>query len=138
MNKPNGLLKVTSILHIVFSVIAIVLTLVGSTFAGSLVAMLYDAAGVEGGVGAGVLSGTVLFVVAIFGSVLNLIAGILGVKAKAVGCRVMGIILLVLTVASVAMSISAFDAAATIIVISIIRLVLPVLYLWGAYKQPVA
>ena len=136
MTRPNGLLKVTSILHIIFSVIAIALTLVGSTFVGSLVAMLYDAAGVEGGVSAGVLSGTVLFAVAILGSVLNLVAGILGVKAKFTACKVMGIIILILTILNIVMTLSAADGAAVMIAICVVELILPVLYLWGAYKGP--
>ncbi len=37
MTKPNTLLKVTSIIHIVLSVLSIVLTLVAAAFAGSLV-----------------------------------------------------------------------------------------------------
>ena len=41
MKRPNTLLKVTSILHIILSVIGLVLTLVTSVFAGSLVAMVY-------------------------------------------------------------------------------------------------
>ena len=136
--KPNALLKVVSILHIVFSSIAIVLTLLFSTFAGSLVSMLYDAAGLAGGASVGFLTGTTLFVAAILGSVLHLIAGILGLKAKFTGCKVLGIILLVGAVVSAAMSISTFNGAATIIVCAILQLILPVLYVWGAYKGPAA
>lgn len=138
MTKPNTLLKVVSILHIVFSCIAIVLTLLASTFAGSLVSMLYDAAGIEGGMSAGLLTGTTLFVIAIIGSLLWLIAGILGVKARFTGCKVLGIILLVCAVISAVLSITTYDGAATIIVMSIVRLVLPVLYVWGAFKGPAA
>ena len=136
--KPNALLKVVSILLIVFSCIAIVLTLLASTFAGSLVSMLYDAAGVSGGASAGVLTGTALFAVSILGSLLSLIAGILGVKGAFTGCKVLGIIILVFTIISAVMNISAFDAAATVIVSAIVRLILPVLYVWGAYKGPAA
>ena len=82
MLKPNPLLKVVSILHIVLSSIAIVLALAASTFAGSLMGMLYDAAGLEGAVGAGVVTGTAIFIVAIIGSVLDLVAGILGLKGE--------------------------------------------------------
>lgn len=136
--KPNGLLKVTSILHIVFSAIAIVLTLLFSTFAGSLVSMLYDLAGIEGGAGVGFLTGTTVFIVAIIGSLLNLVAGILGLKAQFAGCKVLGIILLVLAVISAVLNLSTFDAAAIIIVTSVLQLILPVLYVWGAFKGPAA
>ena len=136
--KPNGLLKVVSILHIVFSAIGIVLTLLFSTFAGSLVSMLYDMAGVEGGVGAGFLTGTALFAVAIFGCVLDLIAGILGLKAKFTGCKVLGIILLVLTIIGIVMTLSTTGGVAIIIVTSVLQLILPVLYVWGAFKGPAA
>lgn len=136
--KPNGLLKVTSILHIVFSSIAIVLTLLAATFAGSLVAMLYDMAGVTGGVGAGLLTGSTLFVVSIVGCLLNLVAGILGLKAQFAGCKVLGIILLVLAVISAVTSISTFDSAALIVITAIVQLILPVLYVWGAFKGPAA
>ena len=138
MTKPNTLLKVVSIILIVLSVIAMVLTLIGSTFAGSLVSMLYDLTGVEGGVGAGLLTGTALFVVAILGSVLNLVAGILGVKAQFPGCKALGIIILIFAVISAAMRIYVADGVAMTIVLTILRLVLPVLYVWGAFKGPAA
>ena len=136
MNKPNTLLKVTSILHIILSVIGLVLTLAMSIFAGSLVAMVYDVAGMTGAGGAGFLSGTMLFVVAAIGCVLNLVAGILGVKAKAMPCRVLGVILLILAVASFVMGVSMFDKAGTIVATAVVELVLPVLYCWGAFKEP--
>ena len=138
MSKPNSLLKVVSIILIVLSVIAIVLTLIASTFAGSLVTMLYDAAGVEGGAGAGLLTGTTLFVVAIIGSLLNLVVGILGVKGQFPGCKVLGIINLILVVIGAVMRISTFNGAATIIVTTLLQLILPVLYVWGAFKGPAA
>ena len=136
--KPNALLKVVSILHIVFSSIAIVLTLLFSTFAGSLVSMLYDAAGLAGGASVGFLTGTTLFVAAILGSVLHLIAGILGLKAKFTGCKVLGIILLVLTIIGIVMTLSTTGGVAIIIVTSVLQLILPVLYVWGAFKGPAA
>lgn len=136
--KPNGLLKIVSILIIIFSVIAIVLTLFGSTFLGSLTSMAYDLLGIEGAVGAGLLTGSLLFVWFVAGNVLDLVAGILGVKGKFTGCKVLGIILLVFAVIGAVMNISMFDAAATIIVVSIVRLILPVLYVWGAFKGPEA
>ncbi len=137
MNRPNALLKVTSIIHIVLSSICIVLALVGSVFAGSLVSMLYDAAGIPGG-GAGFLSGTLIFVVAVIGCVLNLVAGILGVKGKAMACRVLGVILLVLAVASFVLGVSIFDKVGTIITTAVVELCLPILYVWGAFKEPTA
>ena len=138
MNKPNTLLKVTSILHIILSVIGLVLTLAMSIFAGSLVAMVYDAAGMTGAGGAGFLSGTTLFIVAAIGCVLNLAAGVLGVKAKAMPCRVLGVILLILAVASFVAGVSMFDKAGTVVATAVVELVLPVLYCWGAFKEPTA
>ena len=138
MNRPNALLKVTSIIHIVLSSIGIVLTLVGSVFAGSLVSMLYDVAGIPGGGGAGFLSGTLIFVVSIIGCVLNLTAGILGVKGRAMACRVLGVILLVLAVASFVLGVSIFDKVGTIIATAVVELCLPILYVWGAFKEPAA
>ena len=136
MNRPNALLKVTSIIHIILSSICIVLALVGSVFAGSLISMLYDAAGIPGGGGAGFLSGTLIFVVSIIGCVLNLAAGILGVKGKAMACRVLGVILLVLAVASFVLGVSIFDKVGTIIATAVVELCLPILYVWGAFKEP--
>lgn len=135
MTRPNTLLKVTSIIHIVLSSISIVLTLAASAFAGSLVTMLYDVAGLEGGVGAGFLSGTVLFVAAILGSILNLIAGILGVKGNISACKVMSVILLVLAVISAVLTFSTTDSVAVMILTVLVKICLPVLYLWGAYKK---
>ena len=138
MKRPNTLLKVTSILHIILSAIGLVLTLVMSVFAGSLVAMVYDAAGMTGAGGAGFLSGTMLFVVAAIGCVLNLAAGILGVKAKAMACRVLGVILLILAIASFVLGISMTDKVGTIVAMAVVELCLPVLYAWGAFKEPTA
>ncbi len=134
--RPNPLLKVVSILYIVFSSIAILLSIFAATFAGSLVSMLFDAAGVAGAGSAGLLTGSALLVVAVLGSLLSLAAGILGVKGKFTGCKVMGIILLVLAVINVVGSLTIFDSSASMIVTSIVRLILPVLYVWGAYKGP--
>lgn len=135
MTKPNTLLKVTSIIHIVLSAICIVLTLVGSVFAGSLVTMLFDAAGVEGGLGVGLMSATMLFVVAILGSLLNLIAGILGVKGNVSACKVMSVILLVLALINVVLTFSTMDSVAVIVWTVLVRICLPVLFLWGAFKK---
>ena len=88
--------------------------------------------------GAGFLSGTTLFIVAAIGCVLNLAAGILGVKAKAMPCRVLGVILLILAVASFVAGVSMFDKAGTIVATAVVELVLPVLYCWGAFKEPTA
>ena len=138
MKRPNTLLKVTSILHIILSVIGLVLTLAMSIFAGSLVSMVFDAAGMTGAIGAGVLSTTVIFVVAAIGCVLNLAAGILGVKAKAMACRVLGVILLILAIASFVLGISMTDKVGTIVAMAVVELCLPVLYAWGAFKEPTA
>lgn len=135
MTKPNTLLKVTSIIHIVLSAVSIVLTLAFSIFAGSLVSMVYDAAGIEGGIGAGVLSGTVLFVAAILGSLLNLIAGILGVKGNVSACKVMSVILLALAVIHVVLTFSTLDGIWVILFTVLVKICLPVLYLWGAFKK---
>ena len=137
MIRPNTLLKVVSILMIVFSCIAIVLTLLASTFAGSLVSMLYDAAGIQGGASAGLLTGSALFVVAIVGSVFHLAAGILGVKAKFTGCKVLGIISLVCGCLSLIVTLF-MGGTSSAIVSAVAGLVLPVLYVWGAFKGPQA
>lgn len=138
MNKPNTLLKVVSVIYIVASAIAIVLTVVGSIFAGSLIGMLFDSAGLEGAAGAGVLTGGVVLVVAVIGSVFTLIAGILGVKCRVGGCRVFGIILLVFAVIQCVWSLYIAENFLSALIPALIPVVLPALYTWGAFKQPKA
>ena len=132
MQKPNTLLKVVSIIYIIVAAIGLVLTVLAAVLGGAVLGMAAESAGL------GVAVGGIMTVLLGGGSVLCLVAGILGVKGQFTGCKVLGIIILVFTVLDAVMSISAFDAAATVVVSAILRLVLPVLYVWGAFKGPAA
>ncbi len=126
MNAPGkGLLKVSGILLIIFGAIAIVLMLLALVASVALIALSPAA-----------LILVLACIIGLAGAVLDLIAGILGVKncdkpEKAKSCFVFGIILIAIQVVSMVLSISggSFDWT------SIVGLVLPVLYLVGASQN---
>lgn len=123
MNAPGkGLLKVISILFIVFGVIATIVSVVALIGSAALTAYLGD-------LGIILVIATVVMLIA---SVLELVMGILGIKkcsdpAKAGFFITTGIILCILTLASMIMNI----ASAGFSVTSLIGFVLPVLYIVG-------
>lgn len=123
MNAPGkGLLKVISILFIIFGVIAAIVSVIA--LLGSAILTAY-----AGGLGAIVMIATIVMLLA---SVLELIIGIIGIKkcndpAKAGFFITTGIILCALTLVSLIMSIASAGFSAT----SLIGFVLPVLYIVG-------
>ena len=130
MNQTNTLLKVVSIIYIVLEAIAAVVLLAGSAMIGAAFGMGAESAGV--GVGMGVL----VLVVSAGGIVLGLVAGILGVKGykHITACKVLGFIILAGSVLGALLNISLFDSALSIIITVAVTLILPVLYLVGAFK----
>ena len=133
--KGKNMLKVVSILYIIFSGISILLGLL-ALVGGGMIAAGGDMMGA--GVGAvAAIAGVVL----IASSVFSLIVGIIGVKncakpEKAQVCFVLGIILIVLAAFSL---ISSFGGDGNVFS-ALVGLVLPVLYTLGAYwnKQSAA
>ncbi|WP_308754359.1 hypothetical protein [uncultured Anaerotruncus sp.] len=133
--KGKTMLKVVSILYIIFSGISILLGLL-ALVGGGMIAAGGDMMGA--GVGAvAAIAGVVL----IASSVFSLIVGIIGVKncakpEKAQVCFVLGIILIVLAAFSL---ISSFGGDGNVFS-ALVGLVLPVLYTLGAYwnKQSAA
>ena len=133
--KGKNMLKVVSILYIIFSGISILLGLL-ALVGGGMIAAGGDMMGA--GVGAvAAIAGVVL----IASSVFSLIVGIIGVKncakpEKAQVCFVLGIILIVLATFSL---ISTFGSEGNVFS-ALIGFVLPVLYTLGAYwnKQSAA
>lgn len=134
MEKPNGLLKVVSILMIVFSSIAIVLCLLASVLGGAVLGAATE------NVGIGLAVGGIMTVLLIGGCVLELVAGILGVKGAYTGCKVLGVILLIIgIIGAVSGLISAHNLGDSMIsaaVSAVASLILPVLYVCGAFKGP--
>ena len=91
MNKPNTLLKVVSILYIIFSIISGIIIIVGSLGIGALLG------GVAGNVGAGMAMAALFMVLSLVSVVLGLIAGFAGLKAENLKlCKTLAIVLLVL------------------------------------------
>ena len=122
MNAPGkGMLKVVSILFIVFGAIAIVLSIIAVLGAGVVAALAGTSA-------------TILVVAAILllvSSVFMLVVGIIGIKksgdpTKAMFFIVTGIILCVLTLISMIMN---FDWT------SLVSFVLPVLFIIGGFMN---
>ena len=126
--KGKTMLKVVSILYIIFSGISILLGLLALVGGGMIAA-------------GGDMMGAGVGVVLIASSVFSLIVGIIGVKncakpEKAQVCFVLGIILIVLAAFSL---ISSFGGDGNVFS-ALVGLVLPVLYTLGAYwnKQSAA
>lgn len=123
MNAPGkGMLKVVSILFIVFGAIAVVISLIAVL--GSAVLTAYT-----GGLGGIFLIGTILMLIV---SALDLVLGIIGIKkcgdpSQAGYFIVTGIVLCALSLVSLIMSIAStgFD------VTSFVGFVLPILYIVG-------
>ena len=130
MDRPNSLLKVVSILYIVFSALGIVLGLLVSVLGGAVLGAAAES------VGLGLAVSGVMGVLLIAGSVYNLVCGILGVKGKFAACKVMGIISLVFAVIGAVGSLFLTTNLSARLISVILYLVLPVLYVWGAYKGP--
>lgn len=130
--KGKSLLKVVSILLIVFGAIAALVTLFGTL----LVGILGGAAMAAGAVGEGALV-IVACLIALAASTIDLIAGIVGVKncdkpEKAQTCFIFGIVMIAVQVISAIMSIASneFNFFTTLF-----GLVLPVLYTVGAVQN---
>jgi len=107
MDKPNILLKVVSIIYIIFDVIAGVFFFILSIgYAVSFMPLV------------------------VLGVALGIVAGVAGLKAKIRLCKVLAIVLLTDAVISCVMNLMTGN-----IVSAIFNLVLPVLYSVGVYKQ---
>lgn len=122
MNAPGkGMLKVTSILFIIFGAIATIVSILGLIGAGMISAVTMGATAIL----------TVAMVLLLLVSVAELVIGIIGIKksgdpTKAMFFVVTGIILCVLTLVSMIMSFQ---------VTSLIGFVLPVLYIIGGFMN---
>ena len=127
MNAPGkGLLKVISVLYIVFGAIFAVLMLLSLFLSAMLVPLVADYLAGYGAIGA--LVGGILFVVFLVPAAVNLIFGIIGVKSagnpsKATFFIVTGIILTVLSLSGVVFS--------EFSVWNLVPLVMPVLFIVG-------
>lgn len=126
MNKPNTLLKVVSILYIIFSIISGIIIIVGSLGIGALLG------GVAGDVGADMAMAALFMVLSLVSVVLGLIAGFAGLKAENLKlCKTLAIVLLVLAALGVVSNLA--DGENT--VSTLISLVLPILYTVGVFKE---
>ena len=130
MGKPNTLLKVVSIIYIVVAALGIVLGLLVAVLGGAVLGSAAESAGF------GLAVGGIMGVLMVGGSVYNLVAGILGVKGKFTGCKVMGIIALVFAVISAVVSLFTTTDLSRAILPAVAALVLPVLYVCGAFMGP--
>lgn len=126
MKKPNTLLKVVSILYIVFCSISGLLSLVSYLGIGALLGA------VGGSVSAGVGIALFIAVFSLIRVILGIVAGIAGVKAQDLSlCKVLAIILVVLAAISFFSALSQGEN----IFSSLVGLALPVLYTVGVYQQ---
>ena len=137
MEKKSTLLKVSGILMIIFAAILIVIYIIGLLGAGFLASVAAEI----GDAGAIMYTGVAMIaiIVLLIGAVIQLIAGILGVKnhnkpEKATVCIVFGVIIVVAALAGLIMDISGGPFGVTQVLMIIGQLVLPVLYLLGAFQ----
>ena len=130
--KPNTLLKVISIVYIIVSALGILLGLLVAVLGGAVLGAASESLGV------GLAVGGSLGVLLLAGSALSLAAGIVGVKGKFRGAKVLGIIILVLgVIGSVSSLFTTLDLKSAIVP-ALLELILPVLYVIGAFKGPAA
>ena len=113
-------LQVTGILMVIFSALSLITLLIGGAIAGGLI----------GGV-SGAAAGVSLFLLALIPCIFQLYVGIQGILhcnklEKGKNCFILGIILLVLDVISLFASFS---------ITSLIFLIVPILFVIGAYKN---
>jgi len=132
--QGSKMLKVTSILMIVFGAIGLVLTLVSLSTLGALTT-LAEAMGVD--VPVGLL--TFASILAVAGGAAQLVSGIIGVKnwnnpQKAGSCILWGIIVIALCLISNIFTLIGYAANFNILSL-LIGLVIPVLYLIGAFQN---
>ena len=135
--KGKTLLKVMGILMIIGAALGIIVAIFAI-----MAAMSIAGIGVAAGeAGVGIAVGTLLIVAIIItalGSILQLIAGIIGIKhcnnpAKATTCIVWGIIVLILQIISLIFTITNGEQTTFSIITSILfGLAVPVLYIVGA------
>lgn len=126
MKKPNTLLKVVSILYIVFNIIGGILVIAGSLGLGALIG------GAAGNVGAGVALASFFMIFSLISVILGLVAGFAGLKAENLGlCKILGIILIVLAAISTISNLADGEG----IISSLIGLILPILYTVGVFKE---
>lgn len=128
--KGRMYLKVTGILMIIGGALGIIVDLI------ALVGLTALTAGL-GGTGLAIGIVAVAVVIAGVGSILEFIAGIIGVKnnnrpEKATTCLVWGIIVAAMTVLSTILSLSGGKGFSDVIFSLILGLVIPVLYIIGA------
>jgi len=135
--KSNGLLKVTGIIMIIGGALAIILGIIAVAGVG-LVASLNAALGGDV-VNTGLL--TVSSILVLVGGIVELVAGILGVKNSAIPekagtCIIFGILTIVISILSTILGVVAGGEFK--VVNLLIGLVLPILYLIGAFQSKAA
>lgn len=135
--KTNPLLKVVSILLIIFSSISLVVALfglLGSTVLVGIGASIGSAGGTAVGAFGGIL--IILILLASINAIIDLIAGIKGVKIKPNtlnGCQIFGYIMLGFAILSLIVSL--FNSDNINVFSTICGFILPVLYIIGVNKQ---
>lgn len=133
--QESKLLRVSGILMIIGAALSCLLGVLALVALGAA-----GAAGVAGAGGAVVAAsavGMVAVVVLLAGAILQLVAGILGVKnwnnpAKAKSCIIMGVILIVLRLISTFTGMG--DADTSYWISTIVGFIIPVIYLVGAFQ----
>ena len=128
--KPNTLLKVVGIIYIVVCVLGLILAVLTAVMGGAVLGAAAESASV------GIVTGSPAVVLLGGGALFGLVAGILAVKGQYTGCKVIGVILLVFGVISAVSGVSVNSSVGGIIVSIAMPLVLPVLYVIGAFKGP--
>jgi len=132
--QGSKFLKVTGILMIIFSAIGLIFGIIALVGLGALV-VLAESMGTDVPMGLLTVSG----ILAVVGAVVQLIAGIVGVKnwnkpEKAGACILWGIVVIALCVISNVMTLIGYPENFSIIsVLSV--LVIPVLYLIGGFQN---
>lgn len=129
----SKVLKICSVLMIIGAAVVLVISLLALLGLGTLMGLAAEDMATGFGIAA------VFMVIASLGAILQLVAGILGVRnwnnpAKAQSCIVMGIVILVINIISQIGNIANSQSAGNAVFYALLGLVLPVLYLVGAFQ----
>ncbi|WP_195268111.1 hypothetical protein [Eubacterium sp. 1001713B170207_170306_E7] len=127
--KGKNYLKVTGILLVIGGLLGVV--------SYGLLSLLMGVAAFDQGSGAGAISVTAIAVMYLIASIIQLIAGVMGIKncnkaGKADGCFKIGIVVLIISILAAIVNMAGAGFTASAVFYALLGLVVPGLYIYGA------
>ncbi|MEG1908324.1 MAG: hypothetical protein RR147_01890 [Oscillospiraceae bacterium] len=130
--KGQKMLKVCGILMVIFGALALLISILGVLGVGLLAAASEESLG---------MAATLMLIVGILGCALELVTGIVGIKAssspsvpKIKASLILGLLVFLLSLASTIYNLVSVEITGVAIISAIIGLIIPVLYLVAIFK----